>query len=217
MSQQNLSTDWHGCVLQFAKWPEPGRVKTRLASDLGEQGALDAHIKLTCTVLDNLLAVGYPVQFWWDKSEPESRKYAAPILARLEANRVRSFAQSGRNLGERMAAALDETLKFSDCAVIVGSDCPSVDADYVRQAFSALERADVVLGPSDDGGFVLIGSRRVLGSTLSNIDWGTDQALVQTNEALSAAGFQAVQLDERWDVDELTDWERFCAEWQVKQ
>lgn len=217
MSPPSPNISSNGCIIQFAKWPEPGRVKTRLAASLGDEGAMDAHIQLTCAVLDNLLAVGCPLYFWWDRPEPESRKYAARILARLEAKRVISGSQVGAGLGERMTHALNEGLESSDRAVIVGSDCPSVDADYVRQAFAALENADVVLGPSDDGGFVLIGSRRDLGATLNGVDWGTDQALAQTVAALLDNGFKTVQLDERWDVDEIADWERFCKEWQVTQ
>ncbi|WP_148863267.1 TIGR04282 family arsenosugar biosynthesis glycosyltransferase [Marinobacter fonticola] len=215
MSLPHQTADQSGSILQFAKWPEPGRVKTRLAAALGAYGAMNAHIELTCTVLGNLLEVGCPVDFWWDKPEPGSRKYAARILAQLEANRIPPQSQVGQDLGERMSHALSTTLQSADRAVIVGSDCPSVDPNYVRQALSALEHSDVVLGPSNDGGFVLIGSRTDLGGALAGIDWGTDQALAQTQAALSAAGFQVCQLEPRWDVDELADWELFCTEWGV--
>ncbi|WP_111496549.1 TIGR04282 family arsenosugar biosynthesis glycosyltransferase [Marinobacter bohaiensis] len=196
-------------LIQFAKWPEPGRVKTRLAADLGERGALDAHIRLTGAVLDNLLSTGLPVSFWWDRARPDDPGHATSILDRLQAADVAQRIQAGKDLGARMSGALDAELKQAGAAVIVGSDCPSVDAAYIAEAIRALADDDVVLGPSDDGGFVLIGARRPLGPVLNGIAWGTDKALEQTRDALVEAGCRVHCLPARWDVDTLADWQRF--------
>ena len=199
-------------VMQFSKWPEKGRVKTRLAAGLGEQGALDAHICLTLAVLDQLHGSGYDLRFLWDRALADVPAAAAPILSRLAALGVRQDVQQGGVLGERMEAALAAALGGYSRAIIVGSDCPSVDADYVRQAVTALDSKDVVLGPSDDGGYVLIGARTCVPGMLDNIRWGTEWALSETLERLDSSGLSCEQLAARWDVDEPGDWQRFLRQ-----
>ncbi|MBD3641708.1 MAG: TIGR04282 family arsenosugar biosynthesis glycosyltransferase [Marinobacter sp.] len=197
--------------LQFAKWPEAGKVKTRLMPELGPVGALEAHVRLTLNVLDNLCATGYPVEFWWDREVGEPTGEALPILEELEGAGLIQMVQQGRSLGERMETALSQSLQEYDRALVVGSDCPSVDPDYARQAVACLADHDVVLGPSDDGGYVLIGASRVVEGMLDDIAWGTPEVLNQTCQRLEKAGLSYFLLEPRWDVDEPDDWARFLA------
>ncbi len=200
--------------LQFAKWPEAGRVKTRLMPELGAAGALEAHVQLTLAVLDNLCTTGYPVEVWWDRepgSEPGERSEALPILEEIEGAGLAQGVQQGGDLGARMYNALSEVLSACDRAVIVGSDCPSVDPDYARKAIACLADHDVVLGPSDDGGYVLIGASRVVAGMLEGIEWGTPKVLEQTSDRLDKAGLSYCLLEPRWDVDEPEDWQRFLG------
>jgi len=199
-------------VMQFAKWPEAGQVKTRLMPELGEQGALAAHITLSLAVLDQLSASDCEVRFFWDRELSDVPEAARPIISRIEALGVRQGFQRGDVLGQRMEAALSEALASYSRAIIVGSDCPSVDAGYIHQAVQALEDADVVLGPSDDGGYVLIGARTFVSGMLDGIHWGTDRALAETVARLEACGLSCRQLPPRWDVDEPEDWRRFVSQ-----
>lgn len=201
-------------LMQFSKWPEEGRVKTRLMPLLGAAGACEAHVTLTLAVLENLASVGYPVQFWWDRITEPVPEEAGTILCRLNQAGIEGVAieqkiQSGQTLGDRMLAALGESLESFKCGLIIGSDCPSVDPDYVHQAVNALARCDVVLGPSDDGGYVLIGASRVVPGMLDDIQWGTSLALEQTQTRLEKLGLRTTLLEPRWDVDEPEDWLRF--------
>lgn len=195
--------------LQFAKWPEAGRVKTRLMPELGPVGALDAHIRLTLAVLDNLCATGYPVEFWWDRPVDDRPGEAESIVEELEGAGLHQGVQQGRTLGERMYRAISQSLRDYDRALIVGSDCPSVDPDYARKAVSCLADYDVVLGPSDDGGYVLIGASRVAEGMLDDIAWGKPEVLTQTCDRLKESGLSYCLLEPRWDVDEPEDWARF--------
>ena len=195
--------------LQFAKWPEAGRVKTRLMPELGAVGALDAHIRLTLAVLDNLCATGYPVEFWWDRPVDDRPGEAESIVEELQGAGLHQGVQQGRTLGERMHRALSQSLRDYDRALIVGSDCPSVDPDYARKAVACLADYDVVLGPSDDGGYVLIGASRVAEGMLDDIAWGTPEVLTQTCDCLKDSGLSYCLLEPRWDVDEPEDWARF--------
>lgn len=195
-------------VMQFAKWPEAGKVKTRLIPRLGMQGALAAHCTLTLAVLGNLQAAGLPLQLWWD-CERRPPLEAANVMSVLQQQSVAQRFQCVGPLGERMAAALADALKSHTCAMIVGSDCPSVDADYVRQAAEKLTHCDVVLGPAEDGGYVLIGARAVVPGMLDGIEWGGAQVLQQTCERLRELKLSFELMAMRWDVDEPEDWQRF--------
>ena len=204
---ENRSFD--ALLMQFAKWPEAGRVKTRLMPALGPLGALEAHVNLTLAVLDNLCASGYPVEFWWDRKLESTPREAGVILHNLEGAGLVQKTQSGSTLGDRMLAALGEALEGHSRALVVGSDCPSVDPEYVRQAVARLTDYDVVLGPSDDGGYVLIGASRIVPGMLDGIAWGTEAVLAQTCERLGQLGLSVNLLEPRWDVDEPEDWARF--------
>lgn len=196
-------------LMQFAKWPEAGRVKTRLIPALGVSGALNAHVTLTLAVLDNLCGARLPVQFWWDRAVESAPVDAREVVRDIERRGVMQKVQQGANLGERMLGALGTGLQSHALALIVGSDCPSVEAGYVSQAVAALQEYDVVLGPSDDGGYVLIGARRVVPHMLDDIEWGTEGVLEQTRERLEELGLSVGLLEPRWDVDEPEDWARF--------
>ncbi|AZT83439.1 glycosyltransferase [Marinobacter sp. NP-4(2019)] len=196
-------------VMQFSKWPEEGRVKTRLMPALGAGGALAAHVRLSLAVLDNLIASGFPVQFWWDRALETAPAAAAPVLSKLDSAQIATGVQQGENLGRRMEAALAGVLEDHDKALVVGSDCPSVDSDYIRQAVAELDTSDVVLGPSNDGGYVMIGARRVVAGMLDGVNWGTGSVLDQTCARLEGLGLSVSLLPPRWDVDEPEDWQRF--------
>ncbi|MDX1457725.1 MAG: TIGR04282 family arsenosugar biosynthesis glycosyltransferase [Marinobacter sp.] len=205
-------TDPSTLLIQFAKWPEPGRVKTRLSPLLGDEGALQAHILLTRLVLSHLRATGLPMQFYWDRDVPEPPAAAGPILADLAEGSIAQRHQTGRDLGARMEAAVNDGLREYAQVIIVGSDCPSVDVGYVRSAQQALESSDLVLGPSDDGGYVLIGARRLVPGQLAGIAWGSGAVLAQTRSRAEELGVSCSLLETRWDVDEPEDWRRFLRQ-----
>lgn len=198
-------------LIQFAKWPQPGRVKTRLEPRLGQEGALQAHIRLTLAVLEQLRNSGHPLLLAWDQPLATPPPEAGPVLAAMERNHLPSTIQQGADLGERMTHALAEGLECAGKAMVIGSDCPSVDPEYIEQARQALDHADVVFGPSDDGGYVLIGARDTRQGMLDGVTWGSEQALVQSILAVERVGLSVAILEPRWDVDEPADWDRFIA------
>ncbi|SDX70107.1 TIGR04282 family arsenosugar biosynthesis glycosyltransferase [Marinobacter mobilis] len=212
MSATDHTCSHSAVLIQFAKWPETGRVKTRLIPALGPQGAMEAHVRLSRQVLTNLARSGLPVQFWWDRALAPAPASAQPLLDLLRSVGAEQKAQSGADLGERMFRALSAGLADYRRAIIVGSDCPSVDAGYVEAALAALGEYDVVLGPSDDGGYVLIGARKTVPGMLADITWGSERVLTQTLERLAGKHLTVALLEPRWDVDEPGDWQRFLRE-----
>tara|TARA_R100001143_G_scaffold60921_1_gene60870 strand:- start:3681 stop:5006 length:1326 start_codon:yes stop_codon:yes gene_type:complete len=198
-------------LLLFAKTPRQGQVKTRLQPLLGEEGALRLHQQLIARAWREL---GHqtllPAQLW--ASEPGQEAFFEGLGA---AGFV--FYQSGASLGERMAHAAQHTLAHMEAVVIVGSDCPSVDLPYVRQALDCLRQGvPVVLGPAEDGGYVLIGlsaplASETLTALFSEITWGSGQVMEQTRQRLKSAGISWAELEPRWDVDRPEDLTRLEA------
>ena len=93
-----------------------------------------------------------------------------------------------------------------DRAIIIGSDCPGITTEYLRDAFAQLKAHDLVLGPALDGGYTLLGLRRPTPGLFENMTWSTEQVLTDTLERASAAGLGVHQLAPLSDVDYVEDW-----------
>jgi rSAM/selenodomain-associated transferase 1 len=107
-----------------------------------------------------------------------------------------------------MDTAIRQTLQREnvESVVIIGTDCPAVTERYLDQALLALESGvDVVLGPAEDGGYVLVGMQRPITAVFEDIPWGTDQVMHRTLETLKAKELTYRLLDTLWDVDRPED------------
>lgn len=188
-------------VALFVKEPIPGRVKTRLAKDIGDQAACSIYRTLVDQVLQQIQASGRPLALFFDGDEaqvPDSWKQYARFC----------IQQQGADLGERMAAAFSRL--FSDGvhqAVVIGSDIPGIDAAYLQQAFNLMTDHGMVLGPAIDGGYCLIGFNRITfsASVFQNIPWSTDQVLELTLSAAKQAGLIVGLLPPLQDIDTVED------------
>jgi len=194
----------HARIVQFAKRPLAGHVKTRLIPAIGAQGAYELYQKLLRHTWQTLSSAHVAtMELWVDSAEP------SPFFDTLKPAVASVVIQQGLDLGERMGNAVEQVLKRSNAVVIVGSDCPVLDGDYVTQALqSLLDGADVVLGPANDGGYVLIAMRRYLPQVFDDIDWGSDQVLEQTRVRLRAINCPWHELTPLWDVDRPDDLDR---------
>jgi uncharacterized protein len=195
----------------FARVPIPGRVKTRLAAELGHGVAFAAHVDLVEGALARLADVPGAVGELWLDDEPEALSIEWASRYRLAIRR-----QVGADLGERMHHALLDGLASGGRAVLVGTDCPPIDAAYVEAAVNALEGVDVVLGPASDGGYGLVALRRAAPDLFREIPWGTSAVLKRTLRAAEAAGIECALLPEIWDVDTPDDWRRYL-EWRGRR
>lgn len=199
-------------LIQLARRPVAGRVKTRLIPALGEQGALQAHVMLSQMTLDTLLAVRLgAVWLQWD-SQPCLADHCGGLLV---DGSVKQGVQQGDNLGDRMQHALQSALQYAPKALLVGSDCPGLSPAYLRQASAVLDNHGVVLGPAEDGGYVLVGINRSLQDPavlFAGIPWGTAQVLEKTLAGLKYADISYGLLPVLWDVDVFADYCRFQAQ-----
>lgn len=193
-------------LMIFAKAPVAGSAKTRLAPTLGEQGAADLHAQLTERILHTAITANLaPVEIW---CSPDCSHRFFQAVTSAVGRRV----QHGEDLGERMANAFDAALIHHPYAVLVGTDCPAMTADYLARAFALLDGgADAVLGPAEDGGYVLLGLRRTDKHLFEDVAWGTNRVLDETCERLTALSWRWQELETLWDVDRPEDLERLMS------
>lgn len=198
----------NGRILVFAKAPVAGAVKTRLISALGEEGAAALSARLIVRTLDMARGCNAaPVEL---HVSPDVRH---PFFRALPDAPPLSL-QRGDDLGERMHAALATALADADFAVLIGTDCPAMDCNYLQQACAALaEGHDAVLGAAEDGGYVLIGVRRPVPALFDGVEWGSGRVLEQTRQRLVGLGWDWLELPTLWDLDRPEDLARLrlCA------
>ena len=187
----------------FARAPVAGKVKTRLIPTLGGEGAAALHRRLTRRTLTAAVRskVG-PVTLF---CSPDTRHgFFRGLKGELSVS-LRS--QRGADLGERMHHAMAFALSSHTAALLIGSDCPGIDPGYLRQAAISLNSGDdpVVLGPARDGGYVLIGARRLDRRIFHAVPWGTGQVLEVTRARLRGLGWGWRELAPLEDVDRPQD------------
>jgi rSAM/selenodomain-associated transferase 1 len=192
----------------FARTPVLGQVKRRLAESLGDAAALAAHEELLEGTLRRCLeGRSYRLELWLtDLSEVPDWLSSPPFSTKMTVR-----LQSKGDLGGRMWETLREGLNASPYCVLIGSDCPDIEAAYVRSAFEALAGADVVLGPAEDGGYGLIGLSRPVPELFQNMRWGDSGVRTRTLERAAHSGASVVCLPEIYDVDLLEDRQRYRA------
>lgn len=193
----------------FAREPTPGAVKTRLATAIGPERAATVYRELTIVTLQHArharaAGIVAAIELWCTPSTESSwfRECAAAAGASLHQ-------QSDGNLGARMSAALAAGLTRSDAILLIGTDCPVLDQFTLAAAGALLVAHDAVLGPAEDGGFVLVGSRVPL--TFNGVRMSTEHAAQDSRTAFRSAGIDCGQLPLSWDVDTAADldrWER---------
>ncbi|MCM0042549.1 MAG: TIGR04282 family arsenosugar biosynthesis glycosyltransferase [Algoriphagus sp.] len=190
-------------VLVFQRNAVLGKVKTRLASGLGEHRALEIYKHLVQLTYSALEEVPLPIWTFFSDFIPESTH---PTVER-------SFVQQGQDLGERMANAFAHTFDSGvGKVVLIGTDCPSLQSQHLLQAVEALDHSDLVLGPAYDGGYYLIGMKSRAAYLFEGITWSTSQVLSQTLQVASQHGLLVTLLAVLADMDTLEDWQRYSRQ-----
>lgn len=185
-------------LVVFAKAPQSGRVKTRLAPLLGDDGAARVY---ECFVRDVVERV--------TKAAPGNTVlYHDPVLpgSLLSGLGVELRPQQGADLGARLQHAFAEQRRAgASRVVVIGCDSPDLPGERYAQAFTALEEADLVIGPAVDGGYYLIGARGKPEATLEAIPWGTSAVLEATLAAARVNRIRTALLDVWYDIDRPDD------------
>lgn len=193
-------------LIVLLKHPEKGNVKTRLAKHRGDDFTLTLYECFLHDLLDTLAAVDHAVHLFLTPPEkiPAFRDWSAvdfPI-----------HPQRGRDLGERMEQAFKHMFGLGyERAVIIGSDMPDLPTAVLDNAFTALDTSAAVIGPSEDGGYYLLGFRRDAfnEAVFSDIPWSTGTVFSETMKILKTKDLDAAVLETRRDVDDETDLQAF--------
>ncbi len=182
-------------LIIFARRPELGRVKTRLARDIGVVAAYRFY-ENTLLRLTRSLSLDKRWKTWLAIT-PNHTKWANPFVLK----KISQIPQGQGNLGERMFRCIS---RFENSpAIIIGSDIPAIKTKHISNAFKALQRSDFVFGPSYDGGYWLVGTAKRGGAEIlfNNIDWSSDRVLTQTLENIPTK-FRVTLLEKLLDVDD---------------
>ncbi|MFT4825102.1 MAG: rSAM/selenodomain-associated transferase 1 [Halioglobus sp.] len=188
-------------IIQFAKAPLSGQVKTRMIPHLDAQQASELHAELLFWTAQTLCQdkLG-AVELWLaGDADPEFTQSIKSLA--YDSHRT----QWGVDLGERMANAIEDGLGRYPKVVLVGSDCPSMDGGYLQSAIEALDHYDVVIGPAEDGGYVLIGARTVCAEIFCGVDWGRSTVFRETVEILKRTEMPWQTLSVLSDIDRPED------------
>ncbi len=194
-------------VVVFAKVPEPGRVKTRLLGALAPREAAEVH--RACLADTTAGVAGVPGCRKW-LLVAAGVDAARELAATLKLERPWQVGvQRGRDLGERLEHAF-ASLSGAGYrrVVIVGTDTPWMGSRRIARALGLLEVSDIVLGPSTDGGYYLVGARRLYPQMFRNIPWSTSQVFHQTLGALEKARVSYGLLPRDFDLDRPEDLQR---------
>jgi len=185
-------------LIIFVKKPELGKVKTRLADSIGDRRALEVYHQL----LERTLVFTQPLAM-------DKFVYYTPEIVHDDLwadDQYFKAKQSGNDLGEKMQHAFEQLFEAGyQQILIIGSDCYQLSSQIIGQAYQALEQHDVVVGPSTDGGYYLLGMKQMHPALFQNKAWSTAQVLEQTIADIKKYRLSCFLLPELTDVDREDD------------
>lgn len=200
-------------LLVFARLPELGKVKTRLAADIGDSRALEVYEAMLRDLLSGI-GTSTPeleIEVMWAPTENAN----GDALRRAFGPHATAM-QTGEGLGDRLSMALSERFFFhrTEKIVVIGVDDPSLSRELIDHAFALLESVEYVLGPAADGGYYLLGCRALSfdPSVFQDIEWGTATVLTSTMERIATLERTVALLPRRQDIDTAADLEQYVAE-----
>lgn len=196
-------------IIVFCRAPVPGQSKTRLVRKYGRLGAAKiAHQLLNNTVqrlfknnIQNLELCCTP--------NPSHPAFLA-LFRKYQNSHLGGSRQLGNDLGQRMFYATRRVLTRSSSVILIGTDCPEMTLSYVESAIEILQQGSpVVIGPANDGGYVLLGLSIIEPRLFHRIIWGSDQVLRQTLSNCRRLNIQAELLAPLDDIDYPHDWQKW--------
>lgn len=197
-------SDERRAVVVMAKVPRPGRVKTRMG--LPGESASRLYRELLQAVLTGVDRARARLEFDRVLAVALSPEDVPTDAEALAPPGWRAVLQRGDDLGARIQRARDDA--GADRVVVIGSDAPTLPSERILEAFEALDRVPAVFGPTEDGGYYLVGLRGPSERLFAGIPWSTERVMEATRQAARGAGIAWEELPAWYDVDRPEDLER---------
>ncbi|OSZ80299.1 glycosyltransferase [Chitinophagaceae bacterium IBVUCB2] len=189
-------------IIIFVRNPELGKVKTRLARQIGDELTLQVYSELLMHTRDTTCNLDCDRFVFYSENIVDSDIW--------DADRFEKKLQEGDNLGDRMMLAFFELFQQGySKVVIIGSDCPELTSFVIDDAFDKLDSHDVVIGPSTDGGYYLLGLTHLLPDLFKDKEWSTEKVLAETIKDVVRLKRSSYFLTELSDIDTAEDLHRF--------
>ena len=192
------------CLLLFVKDPVPGTVKSRLGRVIGYEQAASLYRCFARDLLSSTESLGLDQLIFFAPAEAQTS------VREWLGEHHQYFPQVGEDLGERMAHAFKTSFELGyRGALITGSDSPDLPLSYLEKGFQALKQQQVVIGPSDDGGYYTLGftSENFTPAVFQNMPWSTSTVYQQTLKLLNS--HPVYQLSTWYDIDTVEDLRKF--------
>ena len=194
------------CLLFFIKNPEKGKVKTRLASAMGDEMAVKLYRRFLLEMLSTLNrgTFLFYLCFYPENSLNDLKDWLG--------DHYLYTPQRGENLGERMKNGFVEAFSMNfKRVVLIGSDIPDLPIEFIEEAFHSLKEKDVVIGPSFDGGYYLIGfkDKSFFPQVFEGIPWGQETVFEKTMKLLEQEGKTVHTLQPLRDIDTIKDLQNY--------
>jgi len=189
-------------LIIFLKYPEAGKVKTRLAKDVGDDEAARIYSHMALNIIEGAIdPQSYNTIIFYDP--PEKEKEIKNWIGKKE---VQYLPQIGNTLGDRISNAFKEVYSNgADKTVIIGTDCLEVTSEIINKAISLLGETQVVLGPAEDGGYYLLALNQDRPQIFQDINWSTEHVLNQTVSKIVENKLNYQKLKTLKDIDTVDD------------
>ena len=205
--EQSMDT----AVVVMARYPTPGQTKTRLARTLGDNETVQLYRAFLSDIVLHHANQSYTLCWTYTPEDVDYQTLIETLVSSVPVKHMRYFPQQGADLGERLHYAFhwahDQGYQNT---IVIGSDSPQILPETIAHARTALDEADVVPGPSDDGGYYLLGMKRPY-DVFSNIPMSTASVTAMTIEAAQRQGLRVQSIETLFDVDEMPDLQRLAA------
>jgi rSAM/selenodomain-associated transferase 1 len=199
MTPENKDT----AIIVFTRFPVEGKVKTRLAKNMGNKFAVSFFKACAEHTFKELLKVKETGSelFLFCSEENEIE-----LVKQWTENNFNYYSQQGKDLGLKMYNAFNTVFKKGyKKVIIIGTDAPDISMNIIQSAISVLDNCSVVIGPANDGGYYLLGFKSKLVDLFSGIEWSTDSVFDNTIEKLNNSKIKYFMLGELTDIDTMED------------
>lgn len=182
-------------IILFTKNPELGKVKTRLATTIGDEKALAIYKKLLQHTREIVTPLEVDKILFYSDTIIQNDNWSTAIFMKK--------VQVGNDLGERMNHAFQMVFNLGyESACIIGSDCYELNTTIIAEAFESIKRKNMVIGPTFDGGYYLLGMNKLHSSIFKNIEWSTETVFDDTMKEVENLNLSSHILTKLTDIDE---------------